>query len=78
MDDPQQEEMTMTEQKQKKTGRYQEKLRQGLVPHQYDKNSKRFALGAHKNWPRGGYDPSYCANLEAADRAFLGQARKVR
>lgn len=34
----------------KKTSRYQEKRRLGLVPHRYDKDSRSFNLGAHKNW----------------------------
>jgi hypothetical protein len=34
----------------KKIGRYQQKIRQGLVPHWYDKNSPRYKLGAKRHW----------------------------
>ena len=35
----------------KKLGRYQQKVRLGLVPFMYDRNSKQFAQGAWKNQP---------------------------
>jgi hypothetical protein len=34
----------------KKIGRYREKVRLGLVPSNYDRNSRSFGLGAWKNW----------------------------
>lgn len=36
--------------KQKRRGRYGEKKRLGLVPHNYDKNSRSFQAGAWKHW----------------------------
>lgn len=35
----------------KKKGRYQVKKDAGLVPHIYDRDSRRFSEGAWKNWP---------------------------
>lgn len=36
---------------QKKKGRYQAKRALGLVPFQYDRDSRSFLEGAWKNWP---------------------------
>jgi hypothetical protein len=65
----------------RKVGRYQEKLRKGLVPAQYDRNSKSYALGARRNWPGGdGFKPEWSAHqgLLRADTAFLRLARENR
>lgn len=65
----------------RKIGRYQQKLRQGLVPTQYDRHSKNFALGARRNWPGGnGFNPEWSSHqgLLRADTAFLRLAREQR
>ena len=36
---------------QRKKGRYQVKKEAGLVPHNYDRESRSFMEGAWKNWP---------------------------
>lgn len=69
----------------RKKGRYQQKMEKGLVPHQYDKNSRRFLDGAWKNWPHtrdasgnivARMDPA--ARNDSIDRKFLEQAREAR
>jgi len=35
-----------------KDSSYSMKRRRGLVPHQYDPNSRSYQLGAHKHWGR--------------------------
>lgn len=65
---------------QKILGRYQQKVRAGLVPHRYDKDSKSFLMGAYKNWPRNSNDPDSLAvqRLVAIDRRYLEMAREAR
>ncbi len=62
----------------KKVGRYQQKMRQGMVPHVYDKSSKSFLAGAHKHWPSADRTKMKCRQIEHIDRKFLELARESR
>jgi hypothetical protein len=68
-------------------GRYQQKVRMGLVPFRYDAGSKDHQRGAWKNWERV-IGQSYEANrdrfddhrnvIARRDAEFLKQARAER
>lgn len=56
--------------------RYKEKVEQKLVPHQYDKSSRRFNEGAHRHWE--GMSPSVRKGTVDSDRRMLEYARDKR
>lgn len=63
---------------QQQVGRYQHKVRLGLVPFRYDKDTRSFNEGAWKNWRRIGLHTTEDienSDVRKRDAQFLREAR---